>query len=246
MSSSNWSYDNQESWKSIPGCQAGGNHQSPIDIKNADVKESNLKPLTLSPNWFQGVRGSLINTGKSLMFQASEDTNALSIQTDSGKYELVQFHFHWGPCCGRGSEHTVNGSYQDSELHFVFKNSDELRDDLTVLGVLLKANPEQPMTEAWKLLSSPPKYDQSTAISNFPITQLLPSPLSYWRYSGSLTTPLCLEIVNWHVAHKVLHMPTVALQQWREMESDKPGIPLASNYRDIQALNDREIKNFVD
>ena len=42
----------------------------------------------------------------------------------NAKYELQQFHFHWGSSTGsKGSEHTLYGNQFDAELHFVHYNT---------------------------------------------------------------------------------------------------------------------------
>ena len=43
-------------------------------------------------------------------------------------------------------------------------------------------------------------YRKKTSIVNFRLTDIVPSTIpSYYRYSGSLTTPGCTEIVTWNV-----------------------------------------------
>ena len=38
-----------------------------------------------------------------------------------GKYEFLEFHFHWGPNNTTGAEHTLNGETLPLELHIVFQ-----------------------------------------------------------------------------------------------------------------------------
>ena len=61
-----------------------------------------------------------------------------------GKYELWQFHAHWGKEDGHGSEHTVDGKNYAAELHLVHWNKKygtpdiavDKPDGLSVLGIL--------------------------------------------------------------------------------------------------------------
>ena len=241
---SSWSYDNQDEWMKIPGCQANGVHQSPINIKKSDVKnDCELKPIQLSPHWYSGISGTLINSGMSLRFNAASDTTA-SVVTNRGLYNLVQFHFHWGSCSGQGSEHTINGESQDAELHFVLTNN-TTEQDLAVLAVLLKGHQSPSIPDAWKPLSTPPKYEQTIHIKDYPISRLFPKSFSYWNYNGSLTTPPCSETVHWYVFHEHVPVPVQVLEAWRKMEQRCDGTPLLSNYRSVQQLNDRNVFNFI-
>ena len=246
MAESTWSYSNQEEWRKIPGCHAGGKCQSPINISfPITERKASLKPIQLSSDWYKPLSGMLLNTGTSLRFEPSAGSSPLRVETSFGAYNLAQFHFHWGPCPGRGSEHTVNNTSQDAELHFVLTNSDVSKTDLTVLGVLLKGNATLPLAGVWEPLATPPKYDQTVQISDYPIAKLFPGRLDYWHYCGSLTTPPCSEIVTWYVFQEVVILPTKVLEGWRKMEGDVKGTPLTSNYRAVQLLNKRKIFTFA-
>ena len=246
MATSSWSYDNQDEWKNVPGCQANGVHQSPINITKADVQnDAGLKSIQLNSHWYNGLSGTLANSGTSLRFDVSDSDAKLTAETSLGLYNLIQFHFHWGPCAGQGSEHTINGVSQDAELHFVLRNNDTTKNDLTVLGVLLKGLATQSITDVWKPLSMPPKFKQSLAVQNYPVSHLFPKSFNYWHYTGSLTTPPCSEVVNWYVFHEHVSMPVQVLEAWRKMEQDDNGVPLPSNYRSVQLLNDRNVFNFI-
>lgn len=247
MASSTWSYDDVNDWKNLPGCKADGNQQSPIDIVEKDVvnEPGHLKPIKLNSQWYSDINGSIVNTGTSLRFDIANDLS-LCAETNTGLYQLVQFHFHWGPCAGRGSEHTVNGTSRDSELHFVLANQEKTKNDFCVLGVLLQGDPTLPADDkAWQIFSSPPKCNQTVDVRNYPVSRLLPSSLNYWYYNGSLTTPPCSEVVNWYVIQDALPMPAQVLEDWRKMERDSAGTPLVSNYREVQSLNGRKISSFT-
>ena len=243
MAVSVWSYDHQDKWKDIPGCQASGVQQSPINIVDVETKNnSDLKAIQLDASWLEGLSGSWKNTGSSLQFKP-QDGSKLSIVTHTGCYHLDQFHFHWGSCLGEGSEHTINSVSKDSELHFVLKHA-EAKDDLSVLAVLLKADPVAPITGSWNTLAQPPKYGESRSITKFPVHSLFPPSLNYWYYRGSLTTPPCSEIVNWYVFHEHVMMPAAVLEMWRKMEQDASGKPLTSSFRHTQLLHGRTVSCF--
>lgn len=68
-----------------------------------------------------------------------------------GRYQLAQFHAHWGQDASCGSEHHLDGMAMSGEVHFVFWNTKyrnleramEYGEGLAVLGVFLKVrNPK--------------------------------------------------------------------------------------------------------
>ena len=69
------------------------------------------------------------------------------------------------------------------------------------------------------------------------LNSLLPDDRGYYNYNGSLTTPPCSEVVNWHLLKGTV---TVSPQQLNVLESI-----MHHNNRPLQALNGRVISEFV-
>ena len=73
------------------------------------------------------------------------------------------------------------------------------------------------------------------------LASLLPTHYSaFYRYSGSLTTPGCNEIVTW----SVLHYPqTVSVRQMERLRSvlDSDGHPMGNNYRPVMPIHGRRV-----
>lgn len=163
---------------------AVGTTQSPIDIH--DPIGASLPKLTVS--YPATIKGTILNNGHTI--QVNPDAGTL--QAGRTKYTLAQFHFH------RPSEHTFAGKASAMEVHFVHKDD---KGQLGVLGALIeegKANSafesvlaQMPMHEGPAVALDPAK-----AID---MRQLLPAKRAYYRYSGSLTTPPCSELVDWMV-----------------------------------------------
>jgi len=65
---------------------------------------------------------------------------------------------------------------------------------------------------------------------------------NFFRYSGSLTTPGCNEIVEWNVVDSpVLGFSEDQLLKFQSL-LDSDGLPILTNARPIQSLNDRVVK----
>jgi carbonic anhydrase len=109
--------------------------------------------------------------------QATRDTITLDKQT----WTLQQFHFH------APSENTVHGKKYAMEMHLVHKNS---AGELTVVAVMFDkgaANPE--LDKLWSVM--PQQAEQNVSIKqDLNLNKLLPVNKTYWRFSGSLTTPV--------------------------------------------------------
>jgi carbonic anhydrase len=102
------------------------------------------------------------------------------------------------------SEHTIGGKYYDLELHLVHTRvypDDE--EDLAVVGIMFDrkegGNYDNPFIES---LNAKRVFENNeTLVEEIPLMYLT-QQLSFDRffnYKGSLTTPGCLEIVEWLV-----------------------------------------------
>ena len=87
------------------------------------------------------------------------------------------------------------------------------------------------------------KYNSISETEDFKIDTLRPTKLSkYFRYSGSLTTPGCDEVVEWFVIDgPVLTLSEDQLIEFQTLEDSK-GYPILMNSRPIQEINDRLIR----
>jgi len=115
-----------------------------------------------------------------------------SILTRGGRtYEMVQYHFH------HPSEHFVDDKPFAMEAHFVHKVL--ASDELGVLGVFLVPGAAN---SAFARLAStfPAEEGVEVAVDEVDARELVPDPLGYWFYEGSLTTPPCTENVAWMLA----------------------------------------------
>ena len=73
------------------------------------------------------------------------------------------------------------------------------------------------------------------------LDDILPQDIqSFYRYSGSLTTPYCNEVVTWTVFSNPTFMSSVQLQQFRTLTNSE-GKPLVDNDRPVQPVGRRTV-----
>ncbi|MEQ2166111.1 hypothetical protein GOODEAATRI_024308, partial [Goodea atripinnis] len=192
-------------WPTIAPRFCNGTRQSPINIVSANASE-NAK-LT------------------EFIFQGYNSITAMTKIENTGKtggdlpesYDSLQFHLHWGNgTASPGSEHTVDGKRFPMELHIVnskssYKENTTLAvadsQGLAALGFLIEELPntvDQPAS--WKTLASYLSNislagENATIAAGISLDDLLSgvNRRNYYRYLGSLTTPVCNEAVIWTV-----------------------------------------------
>ena len=183
-----WSYEGAagpDKWSELDAANrvcSVGTQQSPLDI--GPTVRAQLTPLRIA--W--GKRpDTIVNNGHTIQLNFTDNS---TLAAPSGGYKLVQFHFH------RPSEHLIGGKNFPMEVHFVHANTSG---GLAVVGVLMATG--RPNRVFNKIVSTmpdkegPPVKADATTDPN----GLLPPRRSYYRYSGSLTTPPCSETVDWHL-----------------------------------------------
>lgn len=206
--------------KEYATCQTRIN-QSPIDIQTAKTRKLGLPSLNMQyvdgPTRFQSINHTLQAT------MSSYTSN--SIEVDGKIYYLKQLDFH------APSEHTFNGKTYPLELQLVHKNQ---HGDVTIVAVMFDVGePNQAIQNLWE--SFPTMEDNSMPIfSPVDINQLLPDDKTYWRYSGSLTTPPCTEGVSWTVLKTPVALSAEQLDKFHYIVGP-------ANNRPPQPVNERKI-----
>ncbi|KFO25239.1 Receptor-type tyrosine-protein phosphatase gamma [Fukomys damarensis] len=91
-------------------------------------------------------------------------------------------------------------------------------------------------------------HEKETFLDPFILRDLLPASLgSYYRYTGSLTTPPCSEIVEWIIFRKPVPISYHQLEAFysifttEQQDHVKSVEYLRNNFRPQQALNDRVV-----
>lgn len=222
---SHWSYEGEgspEHWGELDDayktCQSGMN-QSPVNI------DSTVK-AHLSPLKTRYIDGPVTLTNNGHTIQAVEKTDTQdTITLDKQSWTLQQFHFH------SPSENTVHGKKYAMEMHLVHKNAEG---ELVVVAVMFNkgaANTE--LNKLWSIM--PGLAEQSTTLqAHLDLNKLLPKNKTYWRFSGSLTTPPCSEGVTWIVMQHPMTLSAEQLEKFKHtMHHD--------NNRPIQLLHGRVV-----
>ncbi len=199
------------------GC-ATGRSQSPVDLTDAGTAEPVPIDFDYSPTAL-----SVVSNGHTV--QVPYDGGS-ALVVDGARYELIQFHFH------TGSEHTVDGRQLPMELHLVHADGDG---HLAVVGVLAEIGDEHPAL-APVVAAIPPEASSDPVTvtgATLDARDLLPEDRSYYRYSGSLTTPPCTEGVEWRVFTDPIE---VSPDQLAALTG-----AIHANARPVQPLGDREL-----
>ena len=181
-----WSYEGPtgpDKWGGLDNayraCSVGA-QQSPLDIDQS--VRAQLGPLRMA---WAGRADTIVNNGHTIQVNFADGS---TLTAPGGSYRLVQFHFH------RPSEHRIRGKNFPMEVHFVHANA---AGSLAVVGVLMATG--RPNWVFNKIVSTMPEKEGPAVKADTAIDPngLLPVRRSYYRYSGSLTTPPCSETVDW-------------------------------------------------
>ncbi|EOA25439.1 hypothetical protein CARUB_v10018775mg [Capsella rubella] len=212
-----WGQINPE-WKV---CNSG-RFQSPIDLTNERVS------LIHDQAWkrqYKPAPAVITNRGHDIMVSWKGDAGKVTIrQTD---FKLVQCHWH------SPSEHTVNGTRYDLELHMVHTSAGGRT---AVIGVLYKLG--KPNEFLAKLLNG----IKSVGTKEIDLGVIDPREIrfqtrKFYRYIGSLTVPPCTEGVLWTVVKRVNTISMEQITALREAVHDG----FETNSRPVQESKGRTV-----
>lgn len=224
-----------------------GRRQSPIDV-NSKAAVKGTYPAFVFDNYDQPIKdASLVNSGHSIQANIRDTPASIYGGGLRNKYVLEQFHFHWS------SEHTVADQRYALEVHIVHRNTkyDSLEEAIkykggvAALAVLFHVD-EEPNETIQILLDATASLkdkvnDPVKLPETFILENLLPkSRTEYFRYEGSLTTPLCGESVVWTVFPESLPVSLDQLEEFKTVRDEKHE-ELVLNYRPVQPLNARAL-----
>jgi carbonic anhydrase len=190
-----WAYSGEhgpDKWGDVDAaskvCSVGA-QQSPLDI--GETIKSQMPPLNIA--WGK-TADTIVNNGHTIQLNFAAGSH---ITLGGEKYDLLQVHFH------RPSEHLIGGKNFPMEAHFVHRNA---AGNLAVVGVLMATG--KPNAAFSKVVATMPGKEGPPvkADAGFNPHGMLPGKRTYYRYSGSLTTPPCSEVVNWLLLTDPIHV----------------------------------------
>ncbi|KAM3738952.1 hypothetical protein ACB098_09G168700 [Castanea mollissima] len=211
-------------WKAC----GNGKLQSPIDLLSRRVQVyPRLGQLKVV---YKPAQAVVKNRGHDISMAWKGDAGYININgTD---YNLQQCHWH------SPSEHTINGSRFDLEIHVVHQNPSTNK--IAVVGVLYKYGRPDP------LLTNLLPHIKSVGKEEINLGMMDPRAIKfengdYYRYIGSLTVPPCTEGVIWTIAKKVLTVSREQVAALREAVHDG----FESNSRPTQKMGDRDVRFYT-
>lgn len=200
-----------------------GKLQSPIDLLNQRVQV--LPALGKLKRDYKPAPAVVKNRGHDICVWWRGDAGKMHI--NGTIYKLLQCHWH------TPSEHTINGSSYEMELHLVHLSSDG---KLAVTGIVYEyGRPDPFLSKLLHHIKSLGKEEKEVGIVNPGDIKF--GSRKYYRYIGSLTVPPCTEGVIWTIGNKVR---TVSREQVRALKEEVHD-GYEKNARPTNELNGRPI-----
>ncbi|XP_050299910.1 carbonic anhydrase 14-like [Anthonomus grandis grandis] len=246
-SSHHWNYHEQDLW---PGVCHLGTLQSPIALSDDDaIASEKINKIRFE------------NIGFFEQFDVRNDGHSVTIRLDNcnrtkpvisggglaGNYTFDNMHFHWP------SEHIINGQHYALEAHLVFYSNNyeslskalEEPNGIAVVAILFAVCNEtlndnfRAIDDSVREVSRKP-LESSTNNAGMIFEDFLPKNNSFYKYSGSLTTPNCTENVGWFVFKDVSKISINDLIELTDIYTEE-GELLEYNNRLLQNVNNRTI-----
>uniref|UniRef100_A0A8D3EB60 protein-tyrosine-phosphatase n=1 Tax=Scophthalmus maximus TaxID=52904 RepID=A0A8D3EB60_SCOMX len=249
-------------WASAyPECRE--RNQSPINIVDHDAKvSSEFQELTLEGFESESSnKTSMKNTGKTVAIMLKDEYFVRGAGLP-GRFKAEKVEFHWGPSNGSdGSEHSINSRRYPVEMQIYMYNSDDfdslgaaLREKRIIAGMAVFFQVRTFYFVRLRVCEHSCEnvrktfFQKETFLEPFVLKDLLPSSLgSYYRYTGSLTTPPCSKVVEWIVFSRPIYVSYKQLEAFysifttEQQDHVKSVEYLRSNFRPLQSLDNRHV-----
>ena len=208
-----WDYSHPEQWPfNFPAC--GGQQQSPVDLRSTDAVASSASFMHLNVP-----RGPLANLpvalaadSKAVFIDMAPRNITATLSTYPHQWSLARVSYHLP------SEHTLDGARYAAERQIEFVVSDGESNRVLIVSELYRAGPDDDAMLSHLLDESGPTDPGFRSF--YPSFDFHTDP--FLVYEGSLTTPPCSEVVNWHVS-AVPHFASAAqLRRLSEVIAAQP------------------------
>ena len=204
-----------------PGVCGTGHMQAPIDITKAEkVPIPPLPPLQFN---YQPASLDMVNDCNRDRIKVRFPVN-MWLKVNRKPYRLSEIEFH------EPGETAVSGKRPAMSLQLVHLSPEA---NLLVIEVPVVVGKENPVIKTlWEHI---PEKGKEIKIDSIKINamDLLPADHGFFRFPGSLTTPLCNEGVQWYLLKKPIEMSAAQIKQYEKYYH--------STARPLQPANDRPV-----
>jgi carbonic anhydrase len=217
-----------------------GTRQSPINFPKRGNYTDGSNYIKLLDRDYTPLSGQLsLRNSRSYGFNMTNQGTLWVLKNDiKYKYNLIDMHIHVR------SEHRFDGKQNDMEIHLVHqkdvdwitalkKPDPDSENTLLTIAVMFNANFSDPHPTITKM-----DFENLGPVNNVNINDLIDLNSGFYHYLGSVTTPDCLETVNWVVLQNTLQMSKLQLEAIVKWIEDKYK---SGNARKTKELNNRQI-----
>jgi carbonic anhydrase len=198
-----------------------GHMQTPIDITKAEVVPiPPLPPLEFS---YQPAELDMVNDCNKYQIKARFPENQW-LKVARKPYRLSELHFH------EPGENAVNGKRPPMVIHLVHLSPESV---LLVIEVPVVVGKENPVIKTlWEHI---PAGGKERVVDGVKVNamDLLPTDHGFYRFPGSLTTPICNEGVQWYLLKNPIEMSEAQIAEYRKYYHNTA--------RPLQPLNNRPV-----
>jgi carbonic anhydrase len=179
-------------------CQTG-KMQAPIDIEQADKL-----PITSLKFNYQPSDLDIINDCNQYRILLKFPDNYW-LTVGKRPYFLNEVHFR------APGENAIHGKRPEMSVQFVHFSPEGV---FLIVEVPVVAGKENPLVKTlWENIPEPGKETKVEGLKINP-ADLLPADRSYYRFPGSLTTPICNEVVQWYVLKNPIEMSRAQIAEY--------------------------------
>lgn len=217
---------------------AAGKEQSPIDIptdaklvtNDLEIHSSAVPTFIIKHGDQEMVIGKtkvLVHSDYNLQVNYPPNGWRNIVEYKGKTYSLSQYHFHVA------SENKWHGRAYPAEIHFVYQST---HGALLVIGVFIeKGRANKALQSILAQLPNDVGHPHRMEKNKLVATDLLPKHRDYYAFAGSLTTPPCIEGVQWVVLANPI---TASSAQLNTLKQAVDG----GNARPVQTLNARAVE----
>src|ERR1035438_9898905 len=139
-------------------------------------------------------------------------------------YFLTELHFR------QPGENAIDGKRPRMSVQFVHYSPEGV---FLIIEVPVVAGRESAAIKTlWEHIPQPGKENKVEGVKINPM-DLLPAKRAFYRYPGSLTTPICNEVVNWYVMQNPIEMSEAQIAQYTKRYNNTA--------RPLQPMNNRPV-----